>query len=319
MYMYNTIYRDSEYINRLKNFIYKKYNIDAVTITPAKRGYYGETWQIKTESNSFFIKLDYVPRHKKIFQNSLSVVEYICNSNIDFINKIVKTRSGELYSIFNSAVMGVFEWIDGVNIETDKTKIPEYQMLCKIFSLTKQGFNIPTTEFSNATSICFYEKWKKINEAPLNEERAVLHSILTQYSEYLSHCALRLSYFASLCDKNKSDFYITHGDAGGNFLVGNGRNYIVDWDEVTYAPLERDAWVMCCRGWAVELFNNTLSQNNIKYKLLPERLAFFCYNMFFHYLCEFLDDFTFHNNSARIKEYLENGWIKERIKFADTL
>jgi hypothetical protein len=317
--MYNNIHRDSEYINCLKDFIHKKYHINAIAITPAKRGYYGETWQLETVNNLYFIKLDYFPRHQKLFQNSLSVVEYLCNNGIDFINKIVKTYNGELYSIFNSAVLGVFEWIDGENIETDDTKIPEYQMLCKIYPLTKQGFDIPTVEFSDDMAIRFYEKWEKLKDAPLNEANDAVHSIFEHHSEKLSHCALRLSHFASLCQKNKADFYITHGDAGGNFFVGNGRHYFVDWDEVMYAPLERDAWVMCCRDWARKLFNDTLRENNIQYTLRPERLAFYCYHMFFHYLGEFLEDFMLHSKSKRIEDYFDDGWIEERIQFADKI
>jgi hypothetical protein len=317
--MYNNIHRDSEYINCLKDFIHKKYHINAIAITPAKRGYYGETWQLETVNNLYFIKLDYFPRHQKLFQNSLSVVEYLCNNGIDFINKIVKTYNGELYSIFNSAVLGVFKWIDGENIETDDTKIPEYQMLCKIYPLTKQGFDIPTVEFSDDMAIRFYEKWEKLKDAPLNEANDAVHSIFEHHSEKLSHCALRLSHFASLCQKNKADFYITHGDAGGNFFVGNGRHYFVDWDEVMYAPLERDAWVMCCRDWARKLFNDTLRENNIQYTLRPERLAFYCYHMFFHYLGEFLEDFMLHSKSKRIEDYFDDGWIEERIQFADKI
>lgn len=317
--MYNNIQRDNEYINCLKDFIRNKYHIHAIAITPAKRGYYGETWKLETVNKLYFIKLDYLPRHQKLFQNSLSVVEYLCNSGIDFINKIVKTCNGELYSIFNSAVLGVFEWIDGENIETDDTKIPEYQMLCKIYPLTKQGFDIPTAEFSDASALRFYKKWDELKAAPLDEANNTVLSILEHHSEKLSHCALRLSHFALLCQKNKADFYITHGDAGGNFFVGNSRYYFVDWDEVMYAPLERDAWVMCCRDWARKLFNVTLKENNIPYTLRPERLAFYCYHMFFLYLGEFLEDFTLQGYSKGIEDYFDECWIEERIQYADKI
>jgi len=318
--MLNHIERNSEYTNQLMGFIREKYHINTISITPAKRGYYGETWKLDAVNNSYFVKLDYFTRHQKLYRNSLAVVEYLCNNGIDFISKIVKTRDDRLYSSFNSAVLGVFEWIDGKNIETDDTKTPEYQMLCKIYPLTKQGFDIPTAEFSDNTAVRFYEKWKKLKNAPLKEANSIVDSLLERHSEKLSHCASRLSHFASFCGKNKADFYITHGDAGGNFFVSNGRNYIVDWDEVMYAPLERDAWVMCCRNWARKLFNDTLRSNNIAYELRPERLAFYCYHMYFLYLGEFFDDFMVHGISASIEEYFEADYfMAERIKFADMI
>ncbi len=317
--MLNKINRDEEYINSLKTFIQEKYNIAPISITPAQRGYYGETWRLETKTNKYFVKLDYFPRHQKLFQNSLPVVNYLCNNGIDFINKVVKTSGGELHSVFNSAVLGIFEWIDGENIETDGTKIPEYQMLCKIYPLTVQGFDIPTIEFSNSTAIRFYGELEKLKNAPLSDSNRAVLEILEQKSEKLSRRAKRLAHFASICQNDRSDFYITHGDAGGNFFVGGDRNYIIDWDEVMYAPLERDAWVMCCRDWARKLFNDRLKGNNINYQLRPERLAFYCYHMFFLYLSEFLEDFLLHGVSDSIIDYLNGGWIEERVLYADTI
>lgn len=320
--MYNNIHRDNGYINHLKDFICQKYNIDDIAAIPAKRGYYGDTWRFETSDNVYFIKLDYSPSHQKKFQNSLPVVEYLCNNGIDFISKIVKTCNDELYTIFNSAVVGVFEWIDGENIETDNTKIPEYQMLCKIYPLTKQSFPIPAVEFSDKMAFRFYEKWENFKTAPSSEINDIVRSIFEYHSKEIQHCASRLSHFASLCQKDKSNFYITHGDAGGNFLAGNGRHHIVDWDEVMYASLERDAWVMCCYDWARELFNDTLKQSGIPYELQRERLAFYCYYMFLFYLGEFIDfEHLILHDTQKKKEHIEGyfNWFEERIHFADTI
>lgn len=86
-----------------------------------------------------------------------------------------------------------------------------------------------------------------------------------------------------------------------------------------YAPLERDAWVMGCYDWARRLFNDTLQANGIDDRLCPERLAFYCYHMFFFYLGEFLQVHPMQDKSQRIREYFEDGWILSRIRFADTI
>ncbi|MCL2286431.1 MAG: aminoglycoside phosphotransferase family protein [Firmicutes bacterium] len=325
----NYIQRDSEYMNRLKDVICEQYHIDVIDITPAKRGYYGETWKLETPDNFYFAKLDYFKRHQKIFRNSLPVVDYLCENGIGFINNVIKTRDGKLNIFFDapestpvlssSAVLGVFEWIDGENIETDETKTPEYQMLCEIYKLTKSGFEIPVFEFSDKAAVDFYDKCKRLNAMPQSKPGNHVLSLFEQLKSELSHCSSRLAYLSSVCRRDKSHFYITHGDAGGNFIVGNGRNYIVDWDEVMYAPIERDAWVMCCHSWAVKLFNNTLKQAGIDCILRPERLAFYCYHMFFYYLCEFMNDFLSHGEGREIEGYLFQSWIWDRIKFADTI
>ena len=122
--MYNKIHRNSEYLNRLKEFIFKKYCINAIAISPAKRGYYGETWRLEASNHTYFVKIDYFPRHQELFKNSLSVVEYLCNNNIDFIGNIIKTYDGKLYSIYNSATLGIFEYLPEKLAEVGAPLVP---------------------------------------------------------------------------------------------------------------------------------------------------------------------------------------------------
>lgn len=317
--MHNGILRDGEYIHRLKDAIYEQYGIVAANITPANRGYYGETWKVHADSGCYFLKMDYLPFHQKRFQQSLSVIEYLCESGIDFVGKIIKTRGNKLYSNFDTAVIGLFEWVDVRNVETDQTKSAEYQMLCKIYLLTKPGLEIPTALFSDDAAKRFYQQWEMLRLAPETDANCAVLAIFERFKEEISHCASRLSQAAGLCRQDEGAFYLTHGDAGGNFFIGNGRNYILDWDEAMYAPLERDAWVMGCYDWARKLFNDTLKAHKIPYQLRPERLAFYCYYMYFFYLGEFLAVHSISDKSQNITEYFENGWIKDRIKFADTI
>ncbi len=316
--MQNEISHDKEYILQLKKAIYEQYGISAVEITPAERGYYGETWKIHAGSD-YFLKMDYLPFHQKRFQQSLFLIEYLCESGIDFVGRIIKTRENKLYSRFNTAVIGLFEWIDATNVETDETKSAEYQLLCQIYLLSKPGLNIPTALFSDDAAMRFYQQWDRLKSAPKTDANCTVLSIFEHFKEEISHCAVRLSHFAGLCRQDESSFYLTHGDAGGNFFIGSGKNYILDWDEAMYAPIERDAWVMGCYDWARKLFNDTLRTNGIPYQLRPERLAFYCYHMYFFYLNEFLAVHSISDKSQRIAEYFENCWIKTRIKFADAI
>lgn len=309
-----------EYINRLANFIELGYNISALSIIPAKRGYYGETWRLDTSEKSYFIKLDYSERHKEKYKNSLTVVNYLCDNGIDFISHIVKNKNGKLYSCFESAILGVFNWIDGENVENFDTKIPEYKMLSMIYPLTKQSFNIPTLEFTDKMANDFYCKWDVLKNEPASEGNHVILEILEKNVNMLSHRAARLNHFATLCESDESHFYITHGDAGGNFLVNGRQFYIIDWDEVMYSPLERDAWVMGGYGWARDAFESALHQNGIQYALRQERIAFFCYHMFFFYLNELLEDFILYGRFKKLESYFSGDWwVEERIQYADKI
>ena len=99
--MANRTERDQQYISRLADFIYSEYGIEAVSIVPAKRGYYGETWRVEAKNGSCFLKLDYSPHHRIKYRNSLYVAEYLCNNGIDFIGRIIKTKADDLFSVFN--------------------------------------------------------------------------------------------------------------------------------------------------------------------------------------------------------------------------
>lgn len=56
-----------DYMNELANFLLCEYNFKVQSISPAKRGFYGETWNVQTEKNTYFVKIDYWSHHKESF------------------------------------------------------------------------------------------------------------------------------------------------------------------------------------------------------------------------------------------------------------
>jgi len=306
--MYSNKVRDDEYKFRLLDFVQNDYGIDAVDIVAARRGFYGETWKLNAQSADYFLKLVYCDSHKNVYKRSFSVIQHLCDHGIDFISQIVKTKSGELSTQFDNAIAGVFHWVEGENIETDATKTLEYQMLAKIYAVPYDGVTILREDFSNECSDAFLARWRV-----LDDEQTL--SLLEKKREKLERRAGRLNMFSELCREDKTGFVITHGDAGGNFIVSNVGSFIVDWDGVTLAPPERDAWCMCGRGWARDAFHNALRQNGIVYSLRSERLAYYCYRFFFFYLNSFIDT---DSEVSVIEEYIDS-WIEDSIRWADDL
>ena len=316
--MYSNIVRSDEYKNCLLEFIKQTYNIEAAGFTPARRGFYGETWRLIAVDTSYFLKLDYSP-HQSVYENSFPVIEHLCNHGIDYISRIVKAADGRLSTRFDGAVLGVFDWIDGENVENDATKIPEYQMLAKIYAVPSVGVNIPREDFLGKSADRFFIYWKAAGDRQLL-------LLLEKNRAKLEHRAKRLKYYSGMCrgdaagfyitHGDDADFYITHGDAGGNLVVSGDKYYIVDWDEPILAPPERDAWVMCSRGWARDAFHEAMRQNGISHTLRPERLAYYCYHYFFFYLISFLDAYKPTETVQAIEEYID-GWIEDSINYAD--
>lgn len=275
--VHNQTERTEAYEKNLKSFLCEEYGFRGIAITPAKRGFYGETWRLDTPGKSYFVKLVYFADHQYIYTCSFGVMDFLRSKGIDFISAIVKTTEGALFTRFDGAVLGVFNWIDGENIETDETKIREYQMLAKIYTVPSDGVHIRREDFSGKSADMFFKQWALSKDSEilllLEKNRAKL--------EYRSH---RLQHFAALCRKDTSHFYITHGDAGGNFFVSGDKAFLLDWDDVLLAPPERDAWVMGFRDWARCLFQRSLREQGIEYSLKPERLAYYSYYMFFFWL-----------------------------------
>ena len=321
--MYSEIERGSEYINRLTEVIRNEYGITATGITPAKRGYYGETWRLEASERSYFVKLDYSSVHKLVYERSFYVMEHLREREIDFISRVVKTSGGELSAKFDGAVLGVFDWIDGENVQNERTKIEEYCMLAKIYAVSGEGRMLPREDFSGKSADLFFAQLKRLGNSEKNEEKARILALFEQKSEKIKHRAQRLKLFADRCRGDKSHFYITHGDAGGNIITSGENFFIVDWDAPMLAPPERDAWFCLYWSWAGEAFNRELQRNGIAYELRPERLAYYCYYSFFFYLTEYLETyFDIGGVGGKMIEALEDYfgcWIEEEIRYADML
>lgn len=102
--------------------------------------------------------------------------------------------------------------------------------------------------------------------------------------------------------------------------------FIVDWDSVKHAPIERDAWIFICDNCQLQKVNEVLKENKIDYILKQERLGYYCYYFFFYYLTEYLISVL---EAADLEQkqaisddligYLKNSWVYERLDTADKI
>jgi hypothetical protein len=311
--LYSNTIRTKEYSDKLLKFIKLEYGIDAINIYPAKRGFYGETWRIDTIECSYFVKAVYSSAHKKVYQKSFPIIEYINHHGIDFISKIVKTKTEKLYIKYDDAVIGVFKWIDGENRQDEQSKVQEYQLLAKIYTLSTNGLEIVRESFLSESADTFLKKWATLaSDAPIN-------TLLKQHRDKIEHRANRLRFFSKrCCNSSVAPMFITHGDAGGNFITNGNKCYIVDWDTPILTSPERDAWFCMHWDWAMKAFHEALRENGINYYLRTERLAYYCYHMFFFYLNAYIDRFMLNGDTPGIEEYMD-GWIEDSFKFADNI
>jgi len=321
--MYSNIPRSVVYQQNLLDFIRDKYGIIATGFKQANRGYFGETWRLDAADGRYFIKLDYSEPHKIIYMNSFPIIQHLCEHGIDCISTIIKTIDGQLYSLFDAAVLGVFEWVDGDNVQDERTKIPEYQMLAKVYTVPPDGLSIPREDFAVKSADLFYAQREKLKNCQTDATVAGILCLFEEHHDKIEHRHKRLKLFSDRCQADMTHFYITHGDAGGNIIMNGDKFTIVDWDDPVLAPPERDAWFCLYWDWAMDAFNTALRRNGIDYTMRPERLDYYCYHSFFWYLTEYLEAYFEIGNSggdmcATLANYM-SGWIKEELKFADTI
>ncbi len=320
--MYSIVKRDEKYLNELINFINENYELNILKIKPAKRGFYGETWQIFTIDNSYFLKYNF-SNIKNEYADSFSVMQFFSENNITFTPKIIPTKNGGLYTAFNDGILGIFEWIDGENLETDETKPFEYAMLCQIYSLPKFNSKINIERFEIDVLNVFYGLLDRLKYSDDKNEKLLYKEIIKK-ADLISFRENQLIKYSKLCKLDMGNFYLTHGDAGGNLLVNDNKKFIIDWDAPKYAPPERDAWFVCVHKlWARDTFNSILKKHNINYELKYERLAFYAYFSYFYYFTEYLTA-VFDIKEGK-KELINDVisymkcWIETPLSFADTI
>lgn len=308
-----------EYKDKLIRFLSCEYGFQVTAIHPAKRGFYGETWDIHAESGRYFLKIDYWNHHKESYQNSLSVVQYMTDSGISFVPKIIKTKSGHLYSNFCQGTSVAFEYVPGELCENCPTE-QLYRCLAEIYRLKADGIEMETEAFGTEQMDTFY----RLKNLP--ELSADVKKVLAEKEPVIAGYAERLKAFAAVCKDDKENFHITHGDAGGNCILNEKRLFLVDWDSVMLAPIERDAWIFICDKKQLETVNLILAENEVDYRLKQNRLCYYCYQFFFYYLNEYMKSIVSAENEERkaknskdLIAYLDDSWIYKRLEAADKI
>lgn len=310
---------EPEYMHELHQFLSCEYGFQVKNILPAKRGFYGETWNVQTENGKYFLKIDYWNHHQKELQSNLPIIQYMTDSGISFIPKIIETKDCHLSSCFRQGTSVVFEHIPG-ELSEDYSTAQLYDHLAKIYRLKTDGLELKTENFGTERIDTFLAL-QRLPEMP-TEVKTALAKKEPDIFRYMEH----LRQFSAVCKDCKENFHITHGDAGGNCILHEDQLFLVDWDSIMLAPVERDAWIYICDKNEIKTINSILAENGIDHVLEQNRLCYYCYDFFFHYLNEYLKSIIEAENEGQKEEiirsltkYLTDCWIYKRLQTADTL
>ena len=318
--MYGGVVRSEEYRQALMREVERAYGVKALAMTPAQRGYFGETWKIDAQNASYFLKLVYAPAHQPVYRRGLTALAHLQANGVRDVGRVIKTLNGECFIPYDAATLALFEWIDGENLQNEQTKLAEYQILARVYAVPTEGAALARDAFGTAGADAFFGQWARLAHAD-DEASARVLAVLEGQRARLMRRAERLAMFAKRCAGDDGPFFITHGDAGGNIIVNGDTHTLIDWDGACLAPPERDAWFCLHWPWAMRAFNDALRGQNIAYTLRPERLAYYAYHTSFYYLTEYMQT-VFDLGAESMDEALSQfftGWIEEEIACADAM
>jgi len=251
------------------------YDIEVQSLDLAPRGFVGETYVVRTSKEKYFLKIFKNNRYFVNVLQSLPVLKELNELGITYINYPIPTKTDDLYIEHEDRYYILFNYIEGQNT-WDYDKYEVYKHLIEIHKSTdKIKSPVKREDFRIEYEEIFEETLMSYKDIPL---------IATYLDEVLKHWESfkKLSYIL----KNQSfKMYLTHGDAFGNIIKDKNDLYIIDWDDLLLAPLERDIWFFYEDESIVNLYKETF----LNFYIDKDLFLYYIYKRFFEDLLGFLE------------------------------
>lgn len=307
------------YLKSLIETLEAEYEFCIYNITPAQRGFFGETWKIVTDQGAFFVKIDYWKYHQESYRKSLFTVAYMKACGVHCIPELLLTKDGCVYCEYQEGLVSVSEYIEGENRE-DYPLQDLFEKLAEIYKLESQDLDLEIEDFT----IKVYDQYVELKNQ-LNISDSICE-ILDNNIKLIETYRQSLQWISENITYDVDAFCLTHGDAGGNCIISEFDFHIIDWDSVKIAPIERDVWFFICDEKNIELIERILLYNGISYKINELYLCYYCYYSFIYYITEYLRSYIETKDPVRkemlekgLREYFINGWIFNQLQKADQI
>jgi len=274
----------------IEELLSKEYDIKIKSITEAPRGFIAETHIVNIENDKYFLKILKDNRYSKNILQSLPILSELKKLDIDFVNYPIKTIDNNLYLKEGERYLVLFNYIEG-STTWDYDVIEVYKKLIKIHKLSKKIIS----EVNEEDFVIRYEK-----EFEISLERYKELKILKNYIDDINKHWIRFNSLSKKLSKKTFKLYLTHGDTFCNILAGEGRIYIVDWDDLILGPLERDLWFYINNEKVVELYKSSFKG----FKVDQELINYYIYNRFFDDLLGFFEELDKDTNGDKRREIL---------------
>jgi Ser/Thr protein kinase RdoA (MazF antagonist) len=247
-------------MENLEGLLLDNYNLKVNSIADAPRGFIAETYNIQTDDDCYFLKILKKNRHSVNILNALPALKQLRNLGVDYINYPIQTTDNRFCLEREDKYLILFNYIKGENTR-DYDVEEVYKRLIDIHKLSgKITEGVNKEDFSIIYSERFEETLRRYEGLGIIKENFV--DIWRYWNEF-KELSMELS-------QRKFKLFLTHGDAFGNIIKDGKELYIIDWDDLILAPLERDLWFFVSNGAVVNLYKEafedfSLNQTLIKY------------------------------------------------------
>jgi spectinomycin phosphotransferase len=234
------------------------YGIDVATITflPLGADFNTAVYRVTTSTQTdYFLKL----RSGEFLEASVSVPKYLADMGIKQVIPPLATKTGQLWTSLASFKAILYPYVEGYNgIDTKLSKDQWAQFGAAIKKLHE--LDIPALITKDVSRETFYSKWRetvkaflmRIDNEVFEEPVAVKMALfLRSKSSEILKLVERAEELALAIQKQPIDYVLCHADMHGWNLFVDKENalYIVDWDTLIFAPVERDLMFIGAGIW----------------------------------------------------------------------
>lgn len=305
-------------IDRLQRFLNQNYAMPVELLSPAPRGFYGETYEVRSASEKLLLKIDPWKFHQVSFLYGLKVMAELLDRGITFLPDLIRGAHGETSFTFEGAPLALFSYVEGVHTE-------EYPLTWLFEKLAVVYQKLPTAASGDLFTAEDFELFRALEGAlrPSDSIDCGILQVLGEARSRFDQYAQRLRTSARRCRELGLPTVMTHGDAGGNCIVRDNAVTIIDWDSARPAAPERDTWMFMHRPEQTREIEAALASAGFPYKLHSEAFAYYAYSTFFSYLCQYLLEIREAapalkaQKAAEMADFIRNGWTYGQLAAAD--
>jgi spectinomycin phosphotransferase len=231
-------------------------NVETITFLPLGADFNTAVYRITTSNQrDYFLKL----RSGKFLEASVSVPKYLADMGIKQVIPPLATKTEQLWTSLEFFKAILYPYVEGYNgVEAKLSEDQWFQFGAAIKRL--HSTDIPSSITKGVPRETFSSKWRetvkaflmRIENEVFEEPVAVKMALfLKSKSSEILKLVDRAEELAITIQKQPLDYVLCHADMHGwNLIVDKeAALYIVDWDTLIFAPVERDLMFVGAGIW----------------------------------------------------------------------